>query len=109
MLHNPISHNPITPLLPGPARKTSVTLLRRLALSVLAEGLAILLIVFLLLPNGSPTTKGRTYVLQQRPTTAPCLPTLAISDWSLGWFHPPTSTTSPPPRWAKGHDADDAG
>ena len=74
-----------TPPPAKPVRRTWRRFFKRLAFG-LAGLLAILLIVFLLLPQWISNDQGRTYVLQQlnKRTRAQ----LAISDWTLGWFHP---------------------
>ena len=78
----------LTPVTPPPAKTVRMTwrrFFKRLAFG-LAGLLAILLIVFLLLPQWISNDQGRTYILQQLNKRSRAQ--LAIADWSLGWFHP---------------------
>ncbi len=73
-----------TPSPPAPTPKRIRRLAKRLVFGCLGL-FAILLIVFLLLPQWISNDQGRIYVLQQINKRSKA--TLAISNWSLGWFH----------------------
>ncbi len=80
---------PSAPAPPVPRKKFIRTLLKRVAIGG-AGLLAILLIVFFLLPQWISDDQGRAYVLQQLNKRIDA--TLAVGSWSVGWFHGTTLT-----------------